>query len=110
MIKRYLTLRVIVIVTTLLFLVAIYFGTRKILALDIELGMSREAVHRILGKPVDDETMIWNSSYAEVWELVLFMSRVYNRVLVVDYDLAGNVIYIAVIHEVCGRRFQLVSQ
>lgn len=103
--QRLLNLKVLTLLATLLLAVMVYFGARKVMGSDLELGMDRAAIMKMLGKPIEEPTMIWSKGDADAWEKVLFSSKFYSQIIVVEYDPSGKAIYIAVINELFGRRF-----
>jgi hypothetical protein len=103
--QRFLNLKVLAILATLLLAVLVYFGARKVMGSDLELGMDRAAIIKIIGKPIEEPTIIWSKGDADAWEKVLFSSKIYTQIIVVEYDPSGKAIYIAIINEWFGRRF-----
>jgi hypothetical protein len=103
--QRFLNFKVLVILATLLLAVTVYFGVRKVMGSDLELGMDQAIIIKMLGKPMEEPTMIWSKGDADAWEKVLFSSKIYTQIIVVEYDRSGKAIYIAIINEWFGRRF-----
>ncbi len=75
------------------------------MASDIEQGMDRAAIIKILGEPTEEATMLFSKGEADAWEKVLFSQKIYRQIILVDYDQSGKAIFIAVINELFGRQF-----
>jgi hypothetical protein len=99
-----------VIAATLLVLVACYFAARKVMASDIELGMDRIEVSKILGKPTEAISLYYQDSEADAWETVVFRRSIYMQAIIVDYDATGKAKLVVVINQVFGHSFEHIRQ
>ncbi len=95
--KKLFNLKTICLLAMLVFLVACHFATRKIMAWDVELGMSRSEVHKILGKPM--------YSGPDAWELVVINNVIYRRTIIIVCDGEWKVAQIIVMHNILGHEF-----
>ncbi|MFT3882149.1 MAG: hypothetical protein QM703_21160 [Gemmatales bacterium] len=103
--NRFLNFKALAILAILLLAVMVYFGARKVMGSDLELGMDRAAIIKMLGKPVDEPILHFSKGEAQAWEMVLFSDKFYTQIIVVEFDPSGKACFIAVINELFGRRF-----
>jgi hypothetical protein len=98
--KRFLSLKTICLVATILFLVACYFAARKVMVWDVELGMTRAEVIKVLGEPTESQG--W---FPDAWERTIFNQSIYSRITGIYYDADGKADAICVMHQIFGRQF-----
>lgn len=85
--KRFLNLKTIALVATLVFIVACYFATRKVMVGDVELGMSRADVLEVLGQRFMALGFASDESHtALIWEKTLFSEKAFQQHIVVWFD------------------------
>lgn len=89
--KRRLSLKLTAAVATLLFIVAWYFGARRVMALNIELGMNRTEVIKVLGEPTEFGLSFDSRGNTDIWERVVIGRSVYAQYIIVDFNAESKV-------------------
>lgn len=101
--NRFLNSKTIAIMATLLVIVACYFAARKVMALDVELGMNEQTVLEAMGNPTHQgSTAINSKTTTYLWESVCISEKVYQRSIVVWADKEHGVMRIEVYNKVFG--------
>ncbi len=103
--RRLLNLKTICLVATLVFLVACYFAARKVMVWDVELGMSRAEVIRLLGEPIEFGLSFDSRSSPDCWEQTIVNDKTYRRLIGIYYDDEGKVNLICVVNKLFGHEF-----
>ncbi|MFT3881100.1 MAG: hypothetical protein QM703_15740 [Gemmatales bacterium] len=108
--RRFLNLKTIAIVATLLFVVAYYFGARKVMVSGVEPGMSRAEILKILGEPSKDIRMNPPAMIMDRWDTIQIGSGVLDVSVYVTYDVNDRATAVGIISQVFGRSFQHIRQ
>ncbi len=90
--KRFLNLKTIALAATLVFIVVSYFAARKVMVWDVELGMDKEAVHKVQGSPTTALPRLPHD-YAETlfWQKEVIDKSIFQQLTVVLFDEHGKV-------------------
>ncbi len=70
---------------------------------DIELGMTRAEVIKMLGEP--DEFGVYPVPNSETWQRIVFSVSIYRRITAVYFDSEGKANLIYVDHDLFDHRF-----
>jgi len=110
MIRRFLSLKVIALAAMLVTVALVYFAARKIMVSDVELGMSRAEVIKVLGEPAEKVPFFYPGSEGEGWQSIVFSKDIFSQAIVVAYDENNKVNLIVIFTHVLGRHFQQIKQ